>query len=595
MTDELISTRRVDTSRKFLLGKDDWIFLDRDSNRVIDQISGRYALDERGIETWCRLIHEREEYAASVGAQHIMLVAPNKELVYAEKLPDGVEVSEHRAVRQIISALRRGQGPEICYPLEAIKRVKPLGFAYPKTDTHWSGLGAYIGYLATCDQLSEAGVHLRMIDPSRVTFEPVSYVGDLGAKLDPPASAPTLAARIKDASGHLVFDNRVPNRGRMRIFNNTNAMLPRCVMFGDSFGGNLLPFLKESFSILVYIYGNVFDREIIEAYKPDVVLTQVVERFLVEPPVDSRYFTYMSVVRSKLNLLSARDLAKLRIDVARADPAIVPMRSVYEAMLQVHAGCELDPALVSVLRRHSDNPEANYMASVALSRMSERLEEASDCAARAVAAQPQNPRFRHQLALTFIRRNDLALAEAQLRHAIELDPSIDWWKYQLAQVLFRQRRHDLCCDVLMECVERDPHSCTIWQLLGRCHEARGHIEEAAGAFQCAAEAKPDWAWPLLKLANLRIKTGTRPDQGLAATSRLLEIALEPRQRAEAYLLRARLWEMEKRLELAVDAASRSVELCPDWDWAKTVRDRLVAIEGHSGRQSVAAAPESAAS
>jgi tetratricopeptide (TPR) repeat protein len=272
------------------------------------------------------------------------------------------------------------------------------------------------------------------------------------------------------------------------------------------------------------------------------------------------------------------------------------LRPVYEALLQVHAGGRLDPALISILQeRHADNPEANYMVSVALAKEGKRLDAAREHAEFAVSAEPWNPHYRHQLALTLMRLDDLPLAEAELRHAIELDRSVDWWKYQLAQVQFRQRKYGFCRDLLKEYLERRPHSADGWQLLGRCCEAFDAVEEAAEAFRRAADAKPAWAWPLLKLANLRLRSRTRPDEGLAATDRLLDIVLDTRPKAEIHLLRTQFYETEGRLETAIEAANRSVELCPDWDWARTVQARLVALEarrpgGTAARTSKMAAP-----
>ena len=47
MNDDFVSTSRADKSKKYLLGKNGWIFLDHDLNRVIDQITGRHLLDSR--------------------------------------------------------------------------------------------------------------------------------------------------------------------------------------------------------------------------------------------------------------------------------------------------------------------------------------------------------------------------------------------------------------------------------------------------------------------------------------------------------------------------------------------------------------------
>ncbi|MBZ9655492.1 alginate O-acetyltransferase AlgX-related protein [Phyllobacterium lublinensis] len=582
MNDDFVSTSRADKSKKYLLGKNGWIFLDHDSNRVIDQITGRHVLDSRGIESWRNLIAERDAYVATLGAQHLMFVAPNKELVYSEELPDWVDIAEQRPIHQIRAALDPARARRIIYPLDEIREGKKHGLTYPKTDTHWSGFGAYIGYLALCNAMSDSGIEPLRVEGSRLGFQEVPYVGDLGIKFEPPVSAPTLSARIENPAGKLAFDNRIPNRGRIRVFVNKDATLPRCVMFGDSFGGNLLPFLKESFSTLVYVYGKTFDRELIEAYRPDVVLSEFVERFLIDPPVDTPTFSYASVVRSKLKLLPKDDLAHVKTHTASIDPDVFPVRAVYEAILSVHEGKSVRPALLGDLKKHHpDNPEAHHMISVELGRLGERLDEARLFAERAVRAEPWNARARHQLALTLMRLEQPDKAEVELRKAIELDSGVDWWSYQLAQVLYRQQKYALCIDCIREYLSRRPDSSDAWQLLGRCHEALHDIEDAAEAFVHAADARPDWTWPLLKLANLRVHSRTNPEQGLVATDRLLETLFHARQRAEVYILRSQLHEMHGARGKAIEAALRGTELAPDWEWAEKTLARLRAQEARA--------------
>jgi tetratricopeptide (TPR) repeat protein len=575
MSDDFVSTSRADRAKKYLLGKDGWIFLDHDSNRVIDQITGRHLLDQQGVDAWRKLILDRDQYVASIGAQHLMFVAPNKELVYSEQLPDWVEIAEQRPIHQIMAALGPKRAKKIIYPLDSIRAANDQALTYPKTDTHWSGFGAYIGYHAFCAGLSNSGIEPLRIDSSRVSFEEVPYIGDLGVKFEPPVSALTLAARIEGANGRLAFDNRIPNRGRIRVFVNKDTTLPRCVMFGDSFGGNLLPFLKESFSILVYVYGKSFDRELIEAYQPDVVLSQFVERFLIEPPVDTPSFTYASVIRTKLKLLSKDDLVFVTEQAANIETAVFPLRAIYQSLLCAHSGRAIPPDLVAALKdRHPDNSEAQHMVSVELSRLGERLDEARVYAERAVNTEPRSARARHQLALTLMRLEQSNEAEAQLRKAIELDRTVEWWNYQLAQILFRQQKYGPCTEALHEYTARRSDSSDAWQLLGRCHEALSNIEDAAEAFVRASDARPEWTWPLLKLANLRVRSKTDPEQGLVATDRLLEMVFQARERAEIYMLRSQLHEVNGQKDKAIEAAMRSNELVPDWEWAKTTLMRL---------------------
>ncbi len=202
MNDEFVSTSRADKSKKYLLGKNGWIFLDHDSTTGLSTKFSRAAMSSiRGASiSWRSLIAERDAYVASIGAQHLMFVAPNKELVYSEQLPDWVEIAEQRPIHQIMAALGPSRASKVIYPLDEIRAGKAHGLTYPKTDTHWSGFGAYIGYLAFCNALSDCGIEPLRVERSRLSFEEVPYVGDLGIKFEPPVSAPTLSARIEHAS-----------------------------------------------------------------------------------------------------------------------------------------------------------------------------------------------------------------------------------------------------------------------------------------------------------------------------------------------------------------------------------------------------------
>jgi len=62
--------------------------------------------------------------------------------------------------------------------------------------------------------------------------------------------------------------------------------LPRAVMFQDSFGDALRPFLSEHFQRVFYSWQVLFDPAVIERERPRVVPQEMVERALMEdfPP-----------------------------------------------------------------------------------------------------------------------------------------------------------------------------------------------------------------------------------------------------------------------------------------------------------------------
>ena len=68
--------------------------------------------------------------------------------------------------------------------------------------------------------------------------------------------------------------------------------LPRAVFFHDSYFWDMLPFLGEHFSRSVFVWvrpgfeqgRSIFDKDLILAEKPDVVVEQIAERFFIHLP-----------------------------------------------------------------------------------------------------------------------------------------------------------------------------------------------------------------------------------------------------------------------------------------------------------------------
>ena len=51
-------------------------------------------------------------------------------------------------------------------------------------------------------------------------------------------------------------------------------------MFRDSFANALVPYLSESFDQILYVWERDMNPRIVERNEPDVVIQQIVERFL---------------------------------------------------------------------------------------------------------------------------------------------------------------------------------------------------------------------------------------------------------------------------------------------------------------------------
>jgi alginate O-acetyltransferase complex protein AlgJ len=273
---------------KVLRGRDGWLFLRNDSNDVLGQHTGRVSLKPEERQRWESLFRDRKALIDDIGATWLFAIVPDKESVYPEQLPPGIEPAERRPVHEILEIAAKTDTPAL-YLLDAMEAGKAGAAVYPKTDTHWTYRGAYLGYRAICKNLRDRGVAVSAMDDRKISWEEDNFEGDLGSKLDPPVESLRLLPAM-EVSAALVFDNAVPNHGRVKVFERDLPGGPSCVVFGESFAEGLLIFLRESFRRLVFVHTSMLIPDVLEQERPDVVLSVPIERFLVRLPDDSEAF-----------------------------------------------------------------------------------------------------------------------------------------------------------------------------------------------------------------------------------------------------------------------------------------------------------------
>lgn len=270
--------------RKVLIGKDDWLFLQNDTNRIVEQNNGTLVLAPNGVKRWVRLLESRFSMLKARGIGYHFLVAPNKESVYPEHLPKDYTFVETRPVHQIDEGLMHSF-VKIHYPLDLLKLYKDKYQLYPKVNTHWNEIGAYIAYRYLANVISKE-YPIRIIDWGDITFEDFETCEDLGSKLNPQQFSSFTRGVIKEPSAQFIYDNGVINTGRIRISLNKNTHLPTAAVFHDSFSEGMQSYLAESFSQVHFYHTTCVDYDEVDRIKPDIVISEVVERFLISIPSD---------------------------------------------------------------------------------------------------------------------------------------------------------------------------------------------------------------------------------------------------------------------------------------------------------------------
>jgi hypothetical protein len=268
-----------------LVGRDGWLFLLNDTNASLDQYVGKLGPKPGWAWRWRRLLRARNEAMRKLGIPWLFTVAPNKEAVYGEMLPDGYPPTPKRPVH-LLQEIAAEAGTTMLYPVEALQAAKPEGPVYYQADTHWSPLGAYVAYREVCAQLERWGFDLPLVTKDDIEWLPHPASGDLGVKLDPPVEGQSLLGNVREPHGVRRFDNGLPGTGGMQVYESDRRDAPRALFFGTSFTGNTMEYFKESFSRVMWAHTNSLVRELVADERPDVLVVSPNERGLLYVPSD---------------------------------------------------------------------------------------------------------------------------------------------------------------------------------------------------------------------------------------------------------------------------------------------------------------------
>jgi hypothetical protein len=277
-----------------VLGKHGWLFVDSDAS--IDDHAGKSPFSDEELEAWRRIVEERRDWLAQRGIASLLVVAPNKESIYPEFVPDDRGPAGRTRLDQLLAYLQSRSDAAVLDLRPALLAAKASenGNIYQRRDTHWNDRGAFAASRAICDALRPSSPNLPRAERSQYEAKECSYppdsagpdlVGMLGlgswlteryAKLEPRGPRRAWLAPLQ-----LRPDQLQLKATRATTYEVADSTLPRLVVFGDSFTWTLAPFLAEHFQRSVFICHQwSLDRALVEEEQPQVVVFEVCERFM---------------------------------------------------------------------------------------------------------------------------------------------------------------------------------------------------------------------------------------------------------------------------------------------------------------------------
>ncbi len=259
-----------------LIGKEDWLYYTGENNlqdyecTIPFTVAELAAVREHLLE-WDAQLQQR-------GIRFYVVIAPNKESIYPQYLPNQVQAGVRACrVDQVMQELQ-GTTLEVLDLRAVLKTAAQSKQVYYRTDTHWNSVGAMIASREILSLLSRDFPNLTIPSPSDYSQEISDISGDLAGFLPKDKRFVEKGVFLVPHSPPAAVFKAGPDE--IEVSTIPGSHLPNAVVFCDSFSDALKPFLSERFSRVVYSRSFNLDLGLIDQEKPAVVILELAQRYL---------------------------------------------------------------------------------------------------------------------------------------------------------------------------------------------------------------------------------------------------------------------------------------------------------------------------
>ena len=250
-----------------ILGKDGWLFFTTSA----ETYAGADLLSDR--ETWCcaRGLYLMQEYAESKGVGFAFVSPQGKETLYPEQMPDYTIVSD-QSKRECLAVWLDEMGvnwADMYTPY--VTCDEQLCYSW---DSHWNKKGAALGADIILGALGYES------DWFHAEYQTVAeHSGDLFEMLYPAAG--TLEKDYELADGFtFTYESNFRTYDDMLIRTSCESGTGSLLVYRDSSGRNLYPYLAESAASAVFSRSNTYNMLSIDEYAATDVVIELADRNL---------------------------------------------------------------------------------------------------------------------------------------------------------------------------------------------------------------------------------------------------------------------------------------------------------------------------
>lgn len=281
---------RDESGHKVVIGKAGWLYTGE--LQMVEHYMGIAKFSPAQLQAWQKLLESRRDWLAARGIKFLFIVAPDKQDIYPEFLPDwllgATAPSRETKLDQFLNYMKEHSTVEVVDMRPVLLAAKNLAPLYLVNDLHWNAFGGFIGGQEVIRALQR---QLPGLPPLRLgdftwTNQP-SAGGDMAQYL----------GREPVENNYFVFHAK-PEMPAPRVIEQTpidtiwdrhifctvteNESVPdnRAVIFHDSFGLPWKPYFAQCFRRIFFMQERrIFSARIIEENHPNIVINEMLERY----------------------------------------------------------------------------------------------------------------------------------------------------------------------------------------------------------------------------------------------------------------------------------------------------------------------------
>ena len=260
---------QTSSQKSVVCGKNGWMYY----TDTLGDYTGSEVMSEREMFDAVTTLKLIDRYCKENGMKFYFVTAANKNSLYGENMPYYYKKSDKPGNRVLLGVKIREAGINYIDLYDTFAKENRV--LYHKTDSHWNNEGAALAARTIHEATGQMYVDRYNKAPYKIRKD---FKGDLAAMMYPSA-VPLEEEIYYDGEFGFDYEGKVESNFDNKI-RTAGAISNNLLMYRDSFGSSLLPFMAESYTNALFSRSLTVQVRDFESIKANVVIMEKAERFL---------------------------------------------------------------------------------------------------------------------------------------------------------------------------------------------------------------------------------------------------------------------------------------------------------------------------